>query len=794
MPQRRHFLLSGLAMVLLSTSALGGHALAQKGESMDPVSGWSSTSVPNKGNSSYCAVARRFNGNVILTLARNMRDETSIALDFDTASFEKGNVFRISLDPGAGEQRSMTVKPTSEKAFVLKLGKDESFYRALLKTGFLRTEIGEKGYNFNLSDIDTGKENLTTCLSQIGAPEVAAASAPTAAPASAPAVVASVPPPATPDPKLAELSQRLAALESENRRLQRTPAAVDPLKSPMTPELPLERVALKPLNDVIEVAPVPAPVAKAPAPVMAAAKPAPAPVFKAPEVASSGNVAKVDQSLIVSMAEENRRLKAQLEDASHAAAPAGIPEEEVAHLNQRLKKLESENKALTRQLDSMETDLALANSSPEISDKDAKTIADLRAENNRLIASLATIQTAAGDDEPDAFAPSASSASAREAERKLSILENQNRVLTRRLDTLLGQNGDYSRQLARYEMQVEELEKQLADSKVSPGPDYAAMVDDLKQEIAAMQAENESLRAENAKPDYALQQQLAELQVENEVLNKEIKKAESEIFVLKEEKSRPDPAMEGEIAALKAENDMLSKEISQARSEIFVLKEQKSKPDPALEGQISALKTENQLLNRQIMDVQAENIALKAQPEGPDYSEMVEQLKAEIAAVQSENMELKEIRATTDPELEGEIAALKTENDLLNLEISRQAELARAEYEDKLESMKVENEVLQERLAGYLSSQDSIMALKNEMEGIKAEKDELSLTMADIQAQAAKLAELETVAHEREEQIALLQGTLDSLEQENVELRRMSIDERAEDSRWRLIWPLMKRK
>src|SRR5690606_6576537 len=99
--------------------------------------------------------------------------------------------------------------------------------------------------NFNLSDIAAGRENLTTCLSQIGIPDVPQQAA---APAGAQQ-------PAAPDPKLEELSQRLARLESENRSLKNDQV----LKGGMTPELPLERVALKPLNDMVEVEPVPAP-------------------------------------------------------------------------------------------------------------------------------------------------------------------------------------------------------------------------------------------------------------------------------------------------------------------------------------------------------------------------------------------------------------------------------------------------------------------------------------------------------------------------------------------------------
>lgn len=595
----KYYVMGGMALTLLASSMLGGYAYAQKGTFMQPVSDWSSTSVQNKGNGSYCAIARRFDGNVILSVARNKRDETSVALDFDAAQFAKDNLFQVSMDPGAGEQRSAKIKPTSQKALVVKLGQDEAFYNALLKTGYLRAEVGEKSYSFNLSDIDEGKESLTTCLSQIG--EAATPVASNNVPAR----------PSGADSQLAELSQRLAKLESENTKLKAQPSrnviSGDPLKAEMTPELPLERLALKPLQVPAEEQVLKLPTALASNTVT-------------PQKIASVPAVKNDQSTFAKMAAENQRLQAMI-DAQASKSVGVAAAEDVDALKNRLQKLEKENTTLASKLEQSKIELASASTSGD----EGALVADLQAENDRLTSALAAIQTAAGEDEPDV--------DTRELERKLASIEVQNGLLTERLNTMREEKDAQSLKLVEYETQVSALER----------------------------------------------------------------------------------------------------------------------------------------------DLQAKGDA----PKGPDYEAMVEALKEEIASIEAENIELKDAQTNSDKGLQKQVSDLKTENELLNLEIKRQGDLARAEYEEKFTTIKAEKQQLEERLASYLSGQDSIVALKGEMENLKGAKDKLAQTMSEIQAQAAKLTGLEAVVSEKEKSIASLEDTLKVFKEENVALKQAKVDEKA---------------
>lgn len=153
---------------LLTTSALVSDAAAQKAAVYNPSTDWSVTRI-GAGDNAYCALARRFQKNTILTLARNNFDETSFALDFQRPKFDVGQTMSVTLDPGAGQQRSFNIMPSSNNALVVRLGRDDVFFKALQKTGFLRAEIGRQSYLFNLADIDAGQARLNVCVNDVPA-------------------------------------------------------------------------------------------------------------------------------------------------------------------------------------------------------------------------------------------------------------------------------------------------------------------------------------------------------------------------------------------------------------------------------------------------------------------------------------------------------------------------------------------------------------------------------------------------------------------------------------------------
>ena len=172
---KRSFLYSAAIIGLVGASGVAIQpALAQKGVALQPSTQWAINKVETSSDGNgYCAVARRFRPNTILTFARNASNEASFALDFQQPRFRQAQGMEVMLDPGAGQQRAFEVFPVSNQAFVIRLGQDEEFFEALGQTGFLRVAFGDKAYHFDLSDIDTGQAKLATCVASTEGPAVA---------------------------------------------------------------------------------------------------------------------------------------------------------------------------------------------------------------------------------------------------------------------------------------------------------------------------------------------------------------------------------------------------------------------------------------------------------------------------------------------------------------------------------------------------------------------------------------------------------------------------------------------
>ncbi len=200
----KHTLLIAASTAVIGLSIPATAQASVQSAFLQPQAQWAVTNVkgdaPGKG---YCAIARRFGEELILTLAKNQRGETSIAMDFENGNFYPSQIFDITLDPGAGQQRYYTSSPASNKAFILKLGKDESFFEALQHTGYLRAKIDNVSYNFNFADLERGKDRLEACVLNMTMPAAGGESAPVQR-----------------TDAVYQLSNRIARLEQQNASLK----------------------------------------------------------------------------------------------------------------------------------------------------------------------------------------------------------------------------------------------------------------------------------------------------------------------------------------------------------------------------------------------------------------------------------------------------------------------------------------------------------------------------------------------------------------------------------------------
>ncbi|MCB1530088.1 MAG: hypothetical protein H6853_08225 [Rhodospirillales bacterium] len=170
------FLLTGTAFVAFSPAFAQGGAAG----TLAPQGGWSLTRVdnPSNGAATYCALARPYEKNIIFTLGRNITEEYSIAVDFQTPQMDPEKPYKITLQPGPGQIRAFEMLPVSDRAMVVRLGWDESFFEALEASQNLKVSISGVDYAFSMPDIKRGQEDLSGCIREVQAARKAASPSP----------------------------------------------------------------------------------------------------------------------------------------------------------------------------------------------------------------------------------------------------------------------------------------------------------------------------------------------------------------------------------------------------------------------------------------------------------------------------------------------------------------------------------------------------------------------------------------------------------------------------------------
>lgn len=163
--------------LLLLSCAVGGAMLFAGGLSpvtaqektasaLTPQGSWSVNRIEGNKNTtdSYCALSRQFTKGMVLTLGRNAAEEYSLAIDFQSAKLNVDKPVSLTLQPGPGQLRAYEMMPASQRAVVIRLGYDESFFKALKESKALKAEIDGQHYEFTIPDIAVGQSNLEGCM------------------------------------------------------------------------------------------------------------------------------------------------------------------------------------------------------------------------------------------------------------------------------------------------------------------------------------------------------------------------------------------------------------------------------------------------------------------------------------------------------------------------------------------------------------------------------------------------------------------------------------------------------
>lgn len=163
---------------LLLTAFLGGSFLTFNSSAvmatgsvrLVPVTNWTISKVNSKSDTGdYCTMARRFSNDLVLTMARNIGGETSLAVDFQRNVLDSGKTYTVILSAGA-TSRAFDVKPVSTKAFVIRTGSDEQFYVQAEKHRYIDVSFSGMSYRFGIKDLVEGNNHLGACVASLYEP------------------------------------------------------------------------------------------------------------------------------------------------------------------------------------------------------------------------------------------------------------------------------------------------------------------------------------------------------------------------------------------------------------------------------------------------------------------------------------------------------------------------------------------------------------------------------------------------------------------------------------------------
>lgn len=136
---------------------------------LKPQGSWAMSKVDRmaEGGNSYCALSRKYDDGIILSLGRNTAEEYSLSIDFQKDVFDKDQALKINLQPGPGKQRSYDLLPISSKAVVVRLGWDNAFFDALNSSQKMDVKLGEQSYAFSMPLIAKGQADLEDCMDEL---------------------------------------------------------------------------------------------------------------------------------------------------------------------------------------------------------------------------------------------------------------------------------------------------------------------------------------------------------------------------------------------------------------------------------------------------------------------------------------------------------------------------------------------------------------------------------------------------------------------------------------------------
>ena len=121
---------------------------------------------PGQKSKPYCVMARRFDNDVIMSIAKNEDGQRSLAIDFQTPRLAVDRTYQVVLNAGGDVARGFEVRPVTDKAFVIRFGQDYKFFDAIEQGSFMKVSYSGEELSFDTQSFGESRKRLNECLNE----------------------------------------------------------------------------------------------------------------------------------------------------------------------------------------------------------------------------------------------------------------------------------------------------------------------------------------------------------------------------------------------------------------------------------------------------------------------------------------------------------------------------------------------------------------------------------------------------------------------------------------------------
>jgi len=663
-------------------------------------------------------MAQKFGNNSILSVARNMSGEYSLALDFQSPAFIASGDETITLQPGKGEKQSFKTTPQNQQVIVIGLGNDESFFSQLDKSDVIKISYSGGELEYKLENFKDGRGELSVCLSGLNNKKEAPSSGDAASQELAEKVSAVAPAAAPQEPSVEGLLEARPTPSMGSEPISSTQTSVPVGKVEVIGEsispAPEKKVVVE--QKVVEVPAVDPEQSRKLEDLQlenAQLKRALAETrqnFENVQAKEQGAAVSELREKLTTAESENKSLKDQLASvkAPDTKGDSDLTkmQADAVRMTQQIETLKAENTTLRNQLEIASSGVATAptDEGKEIEDYKSQ-LASLTSENKSLQAQLADAQKvvsqqpAAGDDNELKH-------QIRSLNTQLETLRGEKEVLQTNYEQLqkesesgqlktVGGNWDLEQATRRYQESQREIRR------------LGALLDDERVKCSAEKKELESMLFD---PEIAKGAQIAKLDdLQGQVREKEgkIKEMEASIVQLQAQAS---PEKDQQIASLKSDLSAAQKNLSETTAAKI-----------ALESELA----QNKAGQQEQGDLK--NRVATLQDSVKEREAKIKDMEAQLTSLQQATA----ANTSNASEKEAQLIGLKGQM------VEKDAKIAELQGELKKSTMSVEQ--MQLAKANATSNEALLATLKEELTSKSTQLGESEAKLAQANAQLAQL-------------------------------------------------------